>query len=166
MILPEFTLIHCPRNDLFTFGTGHNVWLPKRSSDTRTIHVPPRETVSRWPKPTAPGRGNTRPRVDSQNSTAAAFKTLLRWFQNSLPVGYITKRKDFFLPPHFSKLLEDSRGGWSPHAHGLFPVSTSPKASRMFSQWLTSPNARSQLPAYKLLEASIEMSFTPQSKDG
>jgi hypothetical protein len=46
-----------------TFGTGHYVWLPKRSSHTRKIHVPPRETVSRKPKPTAPGRGNIRSRL-------------------------------------------------------------------------------------------------------
>jgi hypothetical protein len=83
-----------------------------------------------------PAAANTRP---PQNTTAAASKTFLQRFQNSLPVGYMTKPKDSFLPPHFLKLLEDTRGGWTPHAHGLFPVSTSPKASRIFYPGLTPP---------------------------
>jgi hypothetical protein len=144
-----------------------------------------RKAFSRRPKPTAPGRGQqktkTKPRLSywdlnlrlptaantrqPQNTTAAAFKTFLQKFQNSLPVGYMTTAKDSFLPPHFSKLLENSRGCWSPPTHGLFPVSTSPKTSSIFYPGLTPPNARNFLPLYKLREGSIKRSFTSQSKD-
>jgi hypothetical protein len=40
--------------------------------------------------------------------------------------------------------------------HGVFPVFTSAKASRKFSQWLT-PKSTEFTPPYKLLEASVEV---------
>jgi hypothetical protein len=61
-------------------------------------------------------------------------------------VGYTTKPREPFLPPHFSKLLENSSGGAYHQANGIFPASTSPKASRIFYPGLTPPK-RTEFPS-------------------
>jgi hypothetical protein len=75
-----------------------------------------------------PAADNTRRRLaqDPQITNAAAFKTFLQRFQNLLPVGYKTKRKDS-LPA--STFLEATRkfqkilsGGLHDQTHGVpFP---------------------------------------------
>jgi hypothetical protein len=134
------------KRSLYFLGTAPDIWLQKRTSDT--IRASPREKPSPGDlNQRLPAADNTRPRQSVPKiTTAAAFKALLRRFQNSLPVGYTTKPKDSFLPPHFSKLLENSSSGTSHQANGLFPASTSPKASRIFYPGLKPPK-RTEFPS-------------------
>jgi hypothetical protein len=58
-------------------------------------------------------------------STATAFKTYWKRFQNLLPVGNMTTRRDSFRPPPFPKVLE--------HIRRFYPGLTRPKARSIIS---------------------------------
>jgi hypothetical protein len=122
-------------------------WLPKRSSDTRTIHIPPRETVLRRPKPTAPGRGNARPRLTAPRLDCLS-KFHRRCFWNLLT-----------LIPEFST------GGLHYQAQGLFPASTFLEASRKFQRWLIPPRAQtiSCLHVTKSFQNVLSGAHTPKT---
>jgi hypothetical protein len=170
MILPGFTLIHCPCSVLFTFGTGHYVWFPKRSNDTRTSLVAkpslgdlnlgfrPRQHKTKTDSPSTRLPLKIPPPLFLKLSYSYS-RILYRWVTLPSPMTLSC----LHISRSFNKIPEVVD---PPTRTDYFLSPRHQKASRMFSQWLTTPNARSKLPAYKILEASIERSFTPQSENG